>query len=104
MEAASGAKQEESKRDRVIAHVSPSLRPSGVCSFICMVWPGRFCLKDTRDSTPLVSPNPTSPHQALSKMDKTDRAGRREQLKRTAFWLPEFQPETKDTGIAKVGR
>jgi hypothetical protein len=37
-------------------------------------------------------------------VDQTDRAGRRQQLKRTAFWLPEFQPETKNTGVAKVCR
>lgn len=35
-------------------------------------------------------------------MDQTSRDARREQLKRTSFWLPEFQPKTKDNGVGKV--
>lgn len=37
-------------------------------------------------------------------MDRTDRQGRRAALKKTAFWLPEFQPEARDKGVGKVGR
>ena len=37
-----------------------------------------------------------------SSMDRTSRTEKREQLKRTSFWLPEFTPGAKKDRLAKV--
>jgi hypothetical protein len=57
---------------------------------------------------PLPPPSSISFHsfisQQLSKAIHTDLKTKRENVKKTSFWVPVCTPEARDTGIDKVGR
>lgn len=63
------------------------------------------CLPPSSDSPfPLSLHSPHVLPQQLSKAIHTDLKTKREDVKKTSFWVPVCTPEAKDTGIDKVRR